>query len=100
VLIGKILEGWKQDGGTGPALTLASMYVDQFPDADLARKMSKDYGVPIYDTIEQALTLGSGRIAVDGAISIGEHGRLSLERQRAAALSAAAIHGGDHCGVH
>jgi hypothetical protein len=74
VLIGKILEGWKQDGGVGPALKLASMVVDQFPDADLARKMSEKHKVPIYDTIEQALTLGGDHIAVDGVISIGEHG--------------------------
>ncbi len=74
VLLGKILEGWKQDGGTGPALNLASMYVDQFPGDDLAREMSRKHGVPIFDSIEKALTLGGDRLAVDGVISIGEHG--------------------------
>ncbi len=74
VLIGKILAGWKQDGGPGPALKLASMYVDQFTDRDLARPMSKKYGVPIFDTIEKALTVGGDRIPVEGVISIGEHG--------------------------
>jgi hypothetical protein len=74
VLLGKILEGWKQDGGPGPALKLASMYVDQFPQEDLARPMSQKHGVPIFETIEGALTLGGDSIAVDGVISIGEHG--------------------------
>lgn len=74
VLIGKILEGWKQDQGRGPALALASMYVDQFPVKDLARSMAKKYNVPIFNTIEQALTAGTDRISVDGVISIGEHG--------------------------
>lgn len=74
VLIGKILEGWKQDGGSGPALKLVSMYVDQFTDRDLARPMSAKYGVPIFDTIEKAITVGGDRIPVDGVISIGEHG--------------------------
>jgi hypothetical protein len=74
VILGKILEGWKQDGGPGPALKLASMYVDQFPARDLARPMAAKHNVPIFDTIEGALTLGGNRIRVDGVISIGEHG--------------------------
>lgn len=74
VLIGKILEGWEQDGGPGPLLTLASMYVEQFTDKDLARALAKKYKVPLFNTIEQAVTVGSDRIPVDGVISIGEHG--------------------------
>lgn len=74
VLVGKILEGWKQDGGPGPALRLASMYVDQFPEGDLARPLAAKHKVPIFPSIEQALSLGQSRIAVDGVISIGEHG--------------------------
>lgn len=74
VLVGKILEGWKKDGGPGPSLTLASMYVEQFTDRDQARPMSKKHNVPIFDTIEKALTVGGNQIAVDGVISIGEHG--------------------------
>ena len=41
VIIGKILEGWKQQGGPGPALSLASMYVEQIGDDDLSRGISK-----------------------------------------------------------
>ena len=74
VIAGKILEGWNQDGGDGPQLEIASMYVDQFPDDDLSRKLSKQFGFPIYDSIDRAITLDEERVAVDGIISIGEHG--------------------------
>ena len=74
VILGKILEGWKQDGGPGPALELASMYIDQFPNGDLAREMGRKHDVPICETIEEAITLGTDEVAVDGVLSIGEHG--------------------------
>ncbi|MCH2204200.1 MAG: hypothetical protein MK102_19725, partial [Fuerstiella sp.] len=78
VLIGKILEGWNQAGGPGPDLELASMYVDQFPDREMARDISREmsvkHGFPICDSIEQAISLGEGQVAVDGIISVGEHG--------------------------
>ncbi|MGI8979285.1 MAG: hypothetical protein ACR2FY_08675 [Pirellulaceae bacterium] len=74
VLIGKILEGWNQDGGPGPALKLASMYVEQFTDKDLARTLAKKYKVPTFDTIEKTVTVGGTSIPVDGVISVGEHG--------------------------
>lgn len=75
VLIGKIVEGWEQNGGPGPRLRLASLYVDQFTDRDLARGLANKYQVPIYDSIPLAVTSGEkNRITVDGVISIGEHG--------------------------
>ena len=74
VLIGKILEGWKQDGGDGPGLRLASLYVDQFPSDDLSRTLATKHGFPLASTIREAITLGTNSVAVDGVLSIGEHG--------------------------
>lgn len=74
VILGKILEGYNQQGGPGPNLKLVSMYVDQTPDSDLSRRMSEKHGVPIFDTIDDAITLGGDHVAVAGVLSIGEHG--------------------------
>ena len=60
---------WQQ-----PQCDLVSLYVDQFPAKDLARSRSKKYGIPIFPSIADALTLGTGKLAVDGVVIIGEHG--------------------------
>jgi hypothetical protein len=57
-----------------PDVDLVSLYIDQFPDNDLARATAKRHGVPIYPTIEETLTLGGPKLAVDGVVIIGEHG--------------------------
>jgi hypothetical protein len=74
VLVGRLLEGWRFDGGPGPALRLAAMYLDQPAESDLGRKMAAKHKIPIVPTIEEALTLGTGRVVVDGVLSVGEHG--------------------------
>lgn len=74
VILGKILEGWEQKGGPGPALKLVSLYVDQFPKDDIARTMAKKHGVPIFPTIAAAVGVGTSGVPVDGVICIGEHG--------------------------
>jgi hypothetical protein len=74
VIFGKILEGFDQQGGPGPGLRLASLYIDQLPKSGLGRELAKKYNVPIFDTIEGAVTVGGKGIPVAGVLSVGEHG--------------------------
>src|SRR5262245_23932540 len=74
VIIGKILEGFNYDGKDRPRLRVASMYVDQFPPADMSRALAKRFQFPIAKTVEAALTLGRKGLNVEGVLVIGEHG--------------------------
>lgn len=74
VLVGKILEGFQQQGGPGPDLKLAALYTDQVPQRDMSRALSRKYGFPITDTIEEAITLGTQQVQVAGVLIVGEHG--------------------------
>jgi hypothetical protein len=74
VIVSKILRGWHEDGGAGPDLEVAALYVDQRSTNDMSRRLSREHGFPICGTIREALTLGYDGLAVDGVLSIGEHG--------------------------
>lgn len=75
VIIGKILEGFLHDGKEFPRMRLASLYVDQFPERDMAKALAKRHGFTLHDTIAGAVTLGRKEVAVDGVLCIGEHGK-------------------------
>ena len=65
--------GWR-GAWQNPRVDVASIYIDQFPDEDLGRNRIKRYGLKQYSNIADALTLGTGRLAVDGVVIIAEHG--------------------------
>jgi hypothetical protein len=75
VILTKIMEGWKHDSGPGPALRLASIYIDQPEGSEFGLEILKRNNIPIFNTIEQAVTVGGNSIPVDGVLSIGEHGK-------------------------
>lgn len=75
VVIGKYLEGYKQNNQAPyPKSKIVSMFTEQVPKNDMSRERAKTFHVPIYRTVQEALTLGGEKLAVDGVILIGEHG--------------------------
>ena len=57
-----------------PKLEVVSAYIDQFPEKDLSRQRSEEFGFPIYDSVAEALRCGGTELAVDAVLLIGEHG--------------------------
>ena len=65
--------GWR-GAWRNPRVEIASVYLDQFPKGDLGRDRIERYGLRQADSISEALTLGTGKLAVDGVVIIAEHG--------------------------
>jgi hypothetical protein len=61
--------------GERPNLELVSLYTDQVPESDTSRKWAKKFNVPIFKTVEETLTLGTGKLVVDGVMLVAEHGK-------------------------
>src|SRR5262245_42370598 len=73
--ITRFLEGyWINDRYYPPPCDVVSLYVDQVPAFDISRKLAQTYGFRLCSSISEALTLDSGKLAVDGVLQIAEHG--------------------------
>ncbi|MGK0185982.1 MAG: glucose/arabinose dehydrogenase/cytochrome c553 [Verrucomicrobiales bacterium] len=76
IIVSRLFQTDTLDGkGKESPLRLASLYTDQVPDSDTSRQFSSQYDFPIYESISEALTLGTGKLAVDGVLLIAEHGK-------------------------
>lgn len=81
VIVSRWIEPRPRDvefGWAKPRSRIASMYVAQFPANDMARAVSANHGIPLFDSVRGALTLGGDRLAVDAVLLIGEHGDYPL----------------------
>jgi hypothetical protein len=75
-IIDRVLEGYNWGGVfRHPALDVVSIYVEQRGEGDLVPERAKRHpGMKICSSVAEALTLGTGKLNVDGVIYIGEQG--------------------------
>jgi hypothetical protein len=82
VLLENFLEPYLFNGKlASPGMDVVSFYVDQFSERDMAREVAANYKIKIYPTIAGALCLGGDTLAVDGVLSIGEHGKYPINEK-------------------
>lgn len=75
VIVGRLLGGYSPNGIHQPPRTrVVSMFTHQIAKQDMSRDLAARHGFKIYPTIEQALTLGGRKLAVDAVCFVGEHG--------------------------
>lgn len=73
-IAGRFLHGYQVGGKLHmPKHYVRSMLVEQTPDNDLSRDLSKQFNFRLCKTVEDAL-LEDGKLAVEGVLLIGEHG--------------------------
>ncbi|HWQ57187.1 MAG TPA: hypothetical protein VN442_26105 [Bryobacteraceae bacterium] len=72
----RFLVGYPLNGGWHkPELETVSLWVDQKPDGDLSDARAAEFKFKVYPTIAEALRCGRDKLAVDGVLLIGEHGK-------------------------
>jgi len=76
-IVDRFLEGYGWNSTHHrPPMDLVSLYVNQVGDNDLSRDRAARFPtMKIYPTIAEALTCGGGKLAVDGVVLVGEHGK-------------------------
>jgi hypothetical protein len=76
-IVDRLLDGYGWNGQYHhPPFDLVSLYVDQRGEDDLSRERASRFpSMKIYASIGEALTRGGDKLAVDGVVLVGEHGK-------------------------
>ena len=71
----KLLDGyWWDDAYKESRVEVVGVYIHQLAASPLGQKVCEAKGIPIFDSVGKALTLGGDELAVDGVAIVGEHG--------------------------
>jgi len=77
-IVGRFIDGFIINDGNGlhkPPFDIASLFIEQArPATDLGRAKAQQHGIRLSPTIGDALTVGTGKLAVDAVLLIAEHG--------------------------
>ncbi len=68
------------EGMVAPQVKIVSVYIEQVGAYDTGIKIAAMNDAPVYPTVEEALTLGGDKLAVDAVIYVGEHGEYPYNR--------------------
>jgi hypothetical protein len=73
MIVSRLLQTDTLDGkGKESPLKLVSLYTDQKPEKDISRFLAASHRFRVSESIEDALTLGTRRLAVDGVLLIAD----------------------------
>jgi hypothetical protein len=76
VILENFLEPYLFNGKrTDPGVEVVSFFADQTPRGHMTDDVAREYKIPIFKSIDEALCRGGKELAVDAVLSIGEHGR-------------------------
>jgi hypothetical protein len=82
VILEKFLRPYLFNGKTiTPPVEVVSFYADQIArDGDMTQEVARQFKIPVFKTISEALTLGGNSLAVDAVLSIAEQGTYPVNR--------------------
>ncbi|MES3018438.1 MAG: hypothetical protein V4721_11695 [Bacteroidota bacterium] len=79
-IVNKLIDGYWWDGAYTPSrVDVVSIYVHQHDESQLAQKVAKAKGIPVFKTVGEAVMLGGKELAVDGVVIVAEHGEYATD---------------------
>ena len=79
-IVNKLIDGYWWDGAHKESrVEVVSVYIHQLDASGLGQKVCKAKNIPIFKTVEEAVTLGGKELAVDGVVIVAEHGEYATD---------------------